>query len=105
MSNTIRAQLLVSEKDLYGYTTYVFKNLEVNPSFGNQYKMMTRLPNWQCGDIEVNEIGYVTYDEVIAGEDKWYNQETDQMVPYKYTNIYFVKFVKEQDNSKKDIIL
>lgn len=102
---TIYAQLIVSEKDPYGYTTYVFKNLEDNPPFGHQFKMMTRLPNWQCGSIEVSEKGFVTYDEVIAGEDKWYCKETNEMIPYNYTNIYFIKFVKEQDNSKKDIII
>lgn len=88
-----------------GYITYVFKCLEPNPPFGHKYVMLTRLPNWQVRDIDVGETGYVTYNEVQAGKDKWYCPETGQMIPYNYTNIYFVKFVKEIDNSKKNIIL
>ena len=88
-----------------GYTTYVFKCLESNVPFGHRYCMITRLPNWQHRDIELNEIGYLTYNEVVAGQDKWFCPETGQMVPYNYTNIYFIKFVKQQDNSKKDIFI
>ena len=87
-----------------GYTTYVFKCLESNAPFGHKYCMVTRLPHWQHRDIEVNEIGYLTYNEVVAGQDKWFCPETGQMIPYNYTNIYFIKFVKQQDNSK-DIII
>ena len=102
---TIFSQLVAVEKDLMGYTTYVFKCLESNIPFGHNYCMVTRLPNWQHRDIELNEIGYLTYNEVIAGQDKWFCPETGQMVPYNYTNIYFIKFVKQQDNYKKDIII
>ena len=88
-----------------GYITYVFKCLESNIPFGHHYCMMTRLPNWQCRDVEIGEIGYVTYNEVEAGKDKWFCPETGQMIPYNYTNIYFVKFIKEKVDSSKDIIL
>ena len=103
--NTIHAELIAEENDGLGYITYVFKTLEVNAPFGNKYKMVTRLPNWQHRDIEIGEVGYMTYNEVIAGSDKWYCQETGQMVPYNYSNIYFVKFIEQKDNCKKDIYL
>ena len=67
--------------------------------------MVTRFPNWQHRDLEIGEKGYLTYNEVIAGKDKWYCPETGQMIPYNYTNIYFIRFIKEQDNYKKDILL
>lgn len=89
-----------------GYTTYVFKNLEECVPFGYRYHMVTRLPNWNHRDIGLNEIGYLTYNEVIAGKDKWFCPETGQLVPYNYTNIYFIKFINEKsDNLKKDIII
>lgn len=88
-----------------GYITYVFKNLEEKIDFGHHYIMVTRLCNWDHRPVELNEIGYLTFNEVIAGKDHWYCPETGQFIPYNYTNIYFIKFVKEQDNSKKDIIL
>lgn len=101
---TVYSQLIASEADLMGYITYVFKNLE-NAPFGHNYCMVTRLPNWNHRDIEIGEIGYLTYNEVVAGQDKWFCPDTGQMIPYNYTNIYFIKFVKPVDSSKKDIIL
>ena len=98
---TIKAKLIAKEHDLGGYTAYVFKVLEQNPPFGHNYIMVTRLPNWNHKNVDLEEVGYLTYKEVNAG-DLWYCQETGKMVPYNYTNIYFIKFIleKQQDNSK-----
>lgn len=85
-----------------GYTTYVFKNLDSVSAF-DKYIMTTRWPNWQHRNIDIGEIGYLTYKEVIAGQDTWW--DGSQFIPYNYTNIVFIKFVKEKDNSNKDIIL
>ena len=66
--------------------------------------MITRWPNWQHSNIDIGEIGYVTYKEVIAGQDTWW--DGTKFVPYNYTNIVFIKFVrKKSDTSQKDIIL
>lgn len=102
---TVYCQLIASETDCMSYTTYVFKCLECNIPFGHHYIMVTRFPNWDHREIDIEEKGYLTYNEVEAGKDKWYCSETGQFIPYNYTNIYFIKFVKETDNSKKDIIL
>ena len=102
---TIYCQLVAYEHDCLGYITYVFKCLEPNPGFGHNYVMVTRLPNWDHRPIDLEEIGYLTFNEVVAGKDKWYCPESGQFIPYNYTNIYFIKFVKKVDNSKKDIIL
>lgn len=103
---TTYCELIASESDIMGYETYVFKCLEDNIPFGYLYRMVTRLPNWMHREIEIGEKGYLTYNEVIAGKDKWFCPETGQMIPYNYTNIYFIKFVEEtKDNSNKDIII
>jgi hypothetical protein len=99
---TIKCQLITQECDIGGYITYVFKNLDKAP-FGHNYIMVTRWPNWNHRDLELGEIGYLNYREVVAGVDTWY--DGTNFIPYNYTNIIFIKFVKEQDNSKKDIIL
>lgn len=103
ITNTLYCQLKAKEHDLLGYTTYVFENLE-NAPFGHKYLMLTRWPNWQCRNVDIGEIGYVTYQEVIAGKDTWWNGTKD--VPFNYSNLIFIKFIKEnkKDNSK-DIIL
>ena len=103
---TVYSQLVACENDALGYITYVFKCLEPNPGFGHNYIMVTRFPNWDHRSLDVGEIGYLTYNEVVAGKDKWFCPENGQFVPYNYTNIYFVKFVQEKvDSSKKDIII
>lgn len=101
---TVKGKLLAKEEDLMGYTTYVFQNLDEPCPFGHKYCMMVKLPNWNQGEIDIGDVGFVSYDEVNAG-DTWYNPDTGEKVPYKYTNVYFIKFVKEIDNSKKDIII
>jgi len=87
-----------------GYKTLVFKNLDKAP-FGNNYCMVTVCPNWQSIIPEINDIGFLTYSSVIGGEDNYYDRLSDSFIKYNYTNIYFIKFVKEEDNSKKDILL
>ena len=102
---TVRCKLLVKEQDLLDYQTLVFENLEPNPPFGKHYIMCVRFPNWNHRDVEEGEIGFLTYNEVIAGRDGWYDSSTGNIVPYNYSNLIFIKFVKEVDNSKKDIII
>ena len=63
-----------------------------------------------CGLIgipipEIGDIGFLTYDSVAAGVDTYYDRETQKIVKYNFTNLVFNKFVKEVDNSKKDIII
>ena len=102
---TIKCKLVAKEDDILDYHTLVFNTLESNAPFGKNYIMTTMFPNWQHRDIEIGEIGYLTYNEVVAGKDCWYDSEQNRMVPYNYSNLIFIKFVKEVDSSKKDIII
>lgn len=103
---TVKCKLVAQECDILNYHTLVFKILEDNLPFGHHYVMTTLLPNWDHRSLGIEEIGYLTYIEVIAGEDKWYDSANNNFIPYNYTNIYFIKFVKEnEDNYDKTIIL
>ena len=53
----------------------------------------------------MEEVGYLMYDEVIAGIDTYYDRNTYSIMKYNFSNLIFKKFVKEIDNSNKDIIL
>lgn len=101
---TIHCKLLVKEVDLMDYQTLVFKNLDKAP-FGCEYCMVTVWPNWESYIPEVGDIGYLTYDSVTGGVDTYYDRTLDTIVKYNFTNLVFNKFVKETDNSKKDIII
>ena len=101
---TIHCKLIAKEVDLMDYQTLVFKNLDEAP-FGCEYCMVTVWPNWESYIPEIGDIGYLTYDSVTGGVDTYYDRTLDTIVKYNFTNLVFNKFVKEQDNSKKDIII
>ena len=102
---TIRAKLVDYNIDLDGYITYVFCNLESN-HWTNKYIMCVRYPNWDNESFKLFDTGFLTYAEIIAGEDTWYDTNTNTQVPYKYTNIQFLKFILDlPDNFNKDIVL
>lgn len=101
---TIHCKLLAKEVDLMDYQTLVFKNLDKAP-FGCEYCMVTVWPNWESYIPEVGDIGYLTYDSVTGGVDTYYDRTLDTIVKYNFTNLIFNKFVREIDNSKKDIII
>ena len=100
---TIRAKLVDYNIDIDGYITYVFCNLEPN-SGAEKYIMCVRYPNWDNMPFKPFDTGFLTYAEIIAGEDTW--QDTNaQQVPYKYTNIQFLKFILDLPDNCKDIVL
>ena len=102
---TVKCKLVAKENDILNYKTLVFKILENNPPFGHAYCMVTMFPNWQSEAPEIDEIGYLMYDQVEGGIDTYYDRTSDSIVKYNFSNLIFKKFVKEQDNSKKDIII
>lgn len=98
--------MVAKEVDLLEYQTLVFQLLEGNPPFGHTYCMVTVFPNWESKIPELLEIGYLEYDEVEGGIDKYYDRVKNSMEVYNFSNLIFKRFVKEQDNStKKEIIL
>lgn len=100
---TIKCILVAKESDILDYQTLVFKNLEINCPFGHKYCMVTVFPNWQSQIPERGDTGYLEYDEVRAGVDTYYDRYTDSIMKYNFSNLIFKRFVKEQDNSNKDI--
>ena len=102
---TIKCQLVAAECDILDYHTLVFRILENNCPFGHSYCMVTVFPNWESRIPDLNEIGFLEYDEVQGGIDTYYDRNQDSIVKYNFSNLIFKKFVKEQDNSKKDILI
>lgn len=92
---TVLCKLVVKQEDSLGYINYVFQLLEDEEikRLDTKYILTTRYPNWDHYDININEIGYLTFVEIRAGIDKWFNGK--EMVPYNYNNIQFIKFIKK----------
>lgn len=91
---TVLAQLVANNRDSCDYTTYVFKCLE--DGVYTRYVMCTRFPNWNHRQIKLGEIGYLEFEEIKAGVDTWYDGK--QMIPYKYSNIQFLKFIEKPED-------
>lgn len=90
-------RLVAKRDDLCGYVNYVFANLEpADPNL--KYVMCTQFPNWSQSPIEVGDVGFVTVRYVTAGEDMWFNGI--EYVPYKCTDVHFLKFIPEPKDSE-----
>ena len=96
------AQLKAKNIDLGGYITYVFENLNFQ-TYENQYIMCVQFPNWNQSEIQIGDIGYVNVRYVKEGISQWYDGE--KMNVYKYTNVVFLKFVKEPEKVNKEILI
>lgn len=100
---TILAQLVASNTGNLGYITYVFKCLEDDVASISRYVMCVRYPNWNHRKIALGEIGYLTFEEVKAGKDTWYNGKT--MIPYKYNAVQFLKFVGKPEELNHEYVM
>lgn len=96
-------KLVAKRNDVGGYTVYVFENFNYSTIF-NQYIMCTRFPNWECPILNIGDIGYVKYREVLGGVDEWYDRFTDTKIKYKYTGIHFLNFVFDEEK-QKDLLI
>jgi hypothetical protein len=56
--------------------------------------MCTKLPNWDFTDIKINTSGFLTYENVIAG-DKYFNVKSQSFETYNYTKLYFKNFIED----------
>jgi hypothetical protein len=98
---TVLAQLVASDVDNQGYTTYVFKCLE--DEMAGKYIMCTRYPNWNHRPVKLGEIGFLTFSEVVAGVDTWYNGK--KMIPYRYSAIQFLKFLAKPKELSHEYVM
>lgn len=102
-SVTYHTELIAIDSDCSGYTTLVFKNLEYD-NLDFKYLMCVRYPNWNHGPVDIGDIGYLHVKYVEEGVDKWFDGV--KLIPYKYTNCIFIKFVKETVKTEiKEILL
>jgi hypothetical protein len=80
------------------YTKYVFKNIDTE-----EYVMCTLLPNWDISDIKTHEKGFLRYQFVKAGEE-YYNRKIDEKIKFKFTDLFLISFIKNNNEFKQDEI-
>lgn len=99
---TIFSRLRAKLDEGLGYVTYVFENLEES-KWDTKYKMVTRCPNWDHRAINVGEEGFLTYEDHIAGNSKWFDGKDFNY--YRYTMSQFMKFVAKPNEIKEEFIM
>ena len=97
MTNEIAIKAILLAKKSGMFTVYVFKNLDTS-----EYVMCTKLPNWDFGDLSIGSIGFLTYENAIAGE-KYFNPRTQTYGIYNYTKMYFKNFIEDNPNNTEEI--
>lgn len=101
---TIKAKLLVKCSEHLGYQTLVFEDLEYKDA-DFKYITCVKFPNWDCNLLTINDVGFLSIKYIEAGKDTWF--DGNNFVPYRYTNIQFLKFIKikESANTNLDFII
>lgn len=87
---TYHVKLIATEKDPLGYINYVFEDLEYK-YFLQKYIMCVRFPNWNQSTFSIGDEGYVNVRYVQEGVSTWFDGK--EFIPYKDTNIIFLKFI------------
>lgn len=99
---TLHVKLVAKTIDIGNYITYVFENLNYK-DFEFQYVMCVQFPNWNQSEIIIGDVGYVNVRYVKEGVSQWYDGE--KMNVYKYTNVVFLKFIKEQEKVNGNFVI
>lgn len=99
---TLHAKLKVICPEELGYKTLIFEDLEYTDR-DFKYITCTLFPNWTYTSMKIGDEGYLQVKYISAGKDSWFDGK--EFIPYKYTNIQFLKFIKLNDNKNSELIL
>lgn len=69
------------------YSKYVFQNTNTG-----ELLMVTKNPHWDDIVIRRGTKGYLTFEEVLAGQP-FYNSRLNKEEKYKHDNIFYIDFV------------
>ena len=92
----MKAQVITYEVDYNGYVIYIFRLLDESDIelLQSNYWMCTQFPNWEHRILKEGEIGYLVYKEIVEGVDNYF--DGNELKPYRYSNIQFIRFVTEK---------
>ena len=82
------------------YTLYVFKNLDEQDDSLLRYITVTKVPNWNCKELNLGDKGYLECEYVNAG-DNYYQVSTNTIEKYNYTVCYLINFIEKQEDIKQ----
>lgn len=74
----------------------VFQNLDEPNNSILRYVTVTKLPNWTGSIPDIGDTGFLECEYVNAG-DEYYQRNTGSKEVYKYTQCYFLNFIKDKE--------
>lgn len=77
------------------YTEIVVEDLQRDYTDDLKFVTVVKLPNWDAQPVHLGDCGYLQFQCVKSGESTWFSREDKNMEVYKYTNNYFINFIKE----------
>lgn len=85
-----------------GYTDYILEDFD-HP---HEYLWLSRPINWETPhEVVKGAVGYVKYEEAIAGSTGYFNAREGEFDIYRYNAVYFRGFILETKEKKDEYIL
>lgn len=95
---TIKCCVLEVQEGLYS-------NLVVQDLATEKFLLLTVFPNWQGEIPKKGDIGYIEFEFVKAGVDKYFDKAQSQHFVYSNTYMFFKTYVKDTGKTSCDKII
>lgn len=96
---TVFCRILVIQEGQY--TQIVVEDLNRDYTDDLKYVTVVKLPYWENPPFAVEDEGYLEFQPVKGGDTQWFNRNEQDYETYKYSNNYFVRFIKKRDLCKQ----
>ena len=83
------------------YTEIVVEDLNRDYTDDLKYVTVVKLPLWENPPFALGDEGYLEFQSVKGGETQYFNRNEKDFECYKYSNNYFIRFIKTQDLCKQ----
>jgi hypothetical protein len=96
---TIYCKILVIQDGQY--SEIVVEDLNRDYTDDLKYVTVVKLPYWENPQFTMGDKGYLEFQSVKGGETQYFSRNEKDFEYYKYSNNYFIRFIKEKDLCKQ----
>jgi hypothetical protein len=96
---TIYCKILVIQEGQY--SEIVVEDLNRDYTDDLKYVTVVKLPYWENPQFTMGDKGYLEFQSVKSGETQYFSRNEKDFEYYKYSNNYFIRFIKEKDLCKQ----
>lgn len=96
---TIFCKILVIQEGQY--SEIVVEDLNRDFTDDLKYVTVVKLPFWENPPFEMGDQGYLEFQSVEGGKTQYFSRNEQDFECYKYSNNYFIRFIKQKDLCKR----